>query len=141
MLVSIAPSSSWWKLTKMKQSEEIIWMRLPNQTKNDRDLEFGTHTPLDHIKNMFSLFQKNSEPAARWLKKTVESNGFSAYLLDCLVSIGFIFLSLLVLYLFYIYLYLFTFVYVCLFIFSFMFVCLFTFIFCLCLFVCVCLFV
>ena len=31
------------------------------QTKNDRDLKFGTHTPLEHnLKPVFSLFEKGT---------------------------------------------------------------------------------
>ena len=31
----------------------------PGQTKNDTDLKFGTHTPIDYLKTGFSSFRKN----------------------------------------------------------------------------------
>ena len=43
----------------------------PGQTKNDTDLKFGTHTPLDHIQNGFSFFFSKSNPEGRWPKKNL----------------------------------------------------------------------
>ena len=109
----------------MKQSKQIIWMRLPSQTKNDTDLEFGTHTPLDHIKNRFSFFQKkktvNLQPAGlkncwvKWIFR-ISSRFPCFYRFYIFVFIGFIFI-----------LCLFIFVYICLcmFVYFFIYVCLF----------------
>ena len=53
------------------------------QTKNDTDLKFGTHTPID-----FCFFDQITVTAASLEKLPCHVDfGFSAYLLDCLVSV------------------------------------------------------
>ena len=48
----------------------FICVTPPGQTKNDKDLKFGTHTPIDLIeKRVFFLFRKNCR--ARWIFRLV----------------------------------------------------------------------
>ena len=42
----------------------VIVSRLLAKQKNDTDLNFGTHTPIDLIKNGFSFFEKITVKAA-----------------------------------------------------------------------------
>ena len=54
------------------------------KTKNDTDLKFATHTPLDPmLKRVFCFFRKNY-PEGRQPRKTAVSRGFSAYRLNFL---------------------------------------------------------
>ena len=58
---------------------------IPDQRKNGRDLKFGTHTSLKHIKKPYFWSFRKSDPEGRQPRKKGHVLGIFACLFDCLI--------------------------------------------------------